>query len=93
VGQDFDFQIRWIVACKRVLKDNGTVWISGLYHSMFACGHARNLQGFRVLNDISWYKPNAAPNSGRRIFTASHETLIWASKSKKAKRVFNYDVI
>ena len=57
----------------------------------FACGHALNLQGFRVLNDISWYKPNAAPNLGRRMFTASHETLIWASKSKKARHTFNYD--
>ena len=43
------------------------------------------------MNDISWYKPNAAPNLGRRMFTASHETLIWASKSKKARHTFNYD--
>lgn len=91
VEEDFDFHLKWIEACKRVLKDDGTIWISGTYHSIFACGYALNLLGFRVLNDISWYKPNAAPNLGRRMFTASHETIIWASKSKKARHTFNYD--
>jgi site-specific DNA-methyltransferase (adenine-specific) len=93
VEEDFDFHYKWIEACKRVLKDDGTIWISGTYHSIYACGYALNLQGFRVLNDISWYKPNAAPNLGRRMFTASHETIIWASKSKKAKHTFNYDAM
>ena len=91
VEADFDFHQRWISATRRVLKENGTIWISGTYHSIYACGLALNLQGFRVLNDIAWYKPNAAPNLGRRMFTASHETLIWASKSKKARHTFNYD--
>lgn len=88
---DFEFHMNWIEACKRILKPNGTIWISGTYHSIFACGHALNLQGFRVLNDVAWFKPNASPNLSGRMFTASHETLIWASKSKKAKHVFNYD--
>lgn len=88
---DFKFHFDWIAACKRVLKPNGSIWISGTYHSIYACGYALQLQDFRVLNDIAWYKPNAAPNLGCRMFTASHETLIWASKSKKAKHVFNYD--
>jgi len=93
VEADFDFHMSWIEACRRVLKDNGTIWISGTYHSIFACGHALNLQGFRVLNDVAWYKPNAAPNLGRRMFTASHETIVWASKSKKARHTFNYDAM
>lgn len=91
VESDFEFHMEWIAACKRVLRPNGSLWVSGTYHSIFACGHALALQGFRVLNDISWYKPNAAPNLGRRMFTASHETLIWASKSTKARHTFNYD--
>ncbi len=93
VEEDFDFHFKWIEACKRVLKENGTIWISGTYHSIYACGYALNLQDFRVLNDIAWYKPNAAPNLGRRMFTASHETIIWASKSKKARHTFNYDAM
>jgi len=88
---DFDFHYQWIAACKRVLKSNGSIWISGTYHSIYACGYALQLQDFRILNDVAWYKPNAAPNLGCRMFTASHETIIWASKSKKAKHTFNYD--
>lgn len=88
---DFNFHFRWIAACKRVLKPNGSIWISGTYHSIYACGYALQLQDFRILNDVAWYKPNAAPNLGCRMFTASHETIIWASKSKKAKHTFNYD--
>ncbi len=93
VEEDFNFHFEWIKACRRVLKDNGTIWISGTYHSIYACGYALNLQGFRVLNDIAWYKPNAAPNLGRRMFTASHETIIWASKEKSSKHTFNYDAM
>ena len=88
--QDFDFHYSWIQACRRVLKKDGTIWISGTYHSIFACGYALQLQDFRILNDIAWYKPNASPNLGCRMFTASHETIIWASKSKKSKHTFNY---
>lgn len=91
VEEDFAFHLRWIAACQRVLRPSGTIWISGTYHSIFACGHALQSLGFRILNDIAWYKPNAAPNLGCRMFTASHETLVWASKSKQAKHTFNYD--
>ena len=88
--EDFQFHYSWIEACRRVLKKDGTIWISGTYHSIFACGYALQLLDFRILNDIAWYKPNASPNLGCRMFTASHETLIWASKSKKSKHTFNY---
>lgn len=90
---DFEFHFAWLEACQRVLKPNGTLWVSGTYHSIYACGYAMQLLGYRILNDIAWYKPNASPNLGRRMFTASHETLIWASKSKKAKHTFNYQLL
>ena len=90
VAEDFEFHHEWIAQCKRVLNPNGTIWISGTYHSIYACGYALQLQGWRMLNDISWYKPNAAPNLGCRMFTASHETILWASVSKKSKHIFNY---
>ena len=93
VAEDFDFHHSWIAACKRLLHPDGTIWISGTYHSIFACGYALQIQGWRLLNDISWYKPNAPPNLGCRMFTASHETILWASVSEKAKHVFNYDTM
>lgn len=91
VEADFAFHKKWIDACRRVLKPEGTIWISGTYHSIYACGFALQTAGFHMLNDIAWFKPNAAPNLSCRFFTASHETLLWARKSKAAKHVFNYD--
>lgn len=88
--EDFNFHVEWIEACKRVLKPNGTIWISGTYHSVYQCGAALQMLGYHILNDIAWYKPNAAPNLSCRYFTASHETLLWARKDKKAKHPFNY---
>lgn len=89
--EDFKFQNEWISACKRILKPAGTIWISGTYHSIYQCGFALQRNGYHILNDIAWFKPNAAPNLSCRFFTASHETLIWARKDKKAKHIFNYE--
>nr|VFJ88494.1 MAG: DNA modification methylase [Candidatus Kentron sp. LFY] len=90
VAENFDFHLSWIGACKRILKPNGTIWISGTYHSIYQCGYALQRLGFHILNDIAWFKPNAAPNLSCRYFTASHETLIWARKDKDAKHLFHY---
>lgn len=87
---DYDFHYKWIEACRRVLKPHGTLWVSGTYHSIYQCGHALQSLGYHVLNDIAWFKPNASPNLSCRFFTASHETIIWVRKEKKAKHVFNY---
>lgn len=91
--KDFEFHLNWIKAVRRVLKPSGTIWISGTYHSIYQCGFALQAAGFHILNDISWFKPNASPNLSCRFFTASHETLIWARKDKKAKHVFNYNLM
>jgi site-specific DNA-methyltransferase (adenine-specific) len=89
--KNFDFHLKWISACRRVLKPSGTIWISGTYHSIYQCGFALQMSNFHFLNDISWFKPNASPNLSCRFFTASHETLLWARKEKKAKHTFNYE--
>ena len=88
--KNFEFHNEWIKECRRVLKPNGTIWISGTYHSIYQCGFALEINKFHFLNDIAWLKPNASPNLSCRFFTASHETLIWARKEKKGKHTFNY---
>jgi site-specific DNA-methyltransferase (adenine-specific) len=93
IESDFNFHDLWINACKRVLKPNGSLWVSGTYHSIYACGYVLQKQGWHIINDICWYKPNAAPNLSCRMFTASHETLLWVRKDKKAKHTFNYDAM
>ncbi len=87
------FHNTWIQACKRILKPEGTIWISGTYHSIYQCGYLLQKNNFHMLNDIAWFKPNAAPNLSCRFFTASHETLLWARKDKKSKHTFNYSEI
>ena len=93
IDEDFKFHQNWINACRRVLKPNGTIWISGTYHSIYACGFALQKSDFKILNDICWFKPNASPNMSCRYFTASHETLIWAIKDKNSKHIFNYETM
>lgn len=93
VEKDFAFHYNWIKACKRILKPDGTIWVSGTYHSIYACGYALQLTGYKILNDISWFKPNASPNLSGRYFTASHETLIWARKEKNARHKFDYKLM
>jgi len=88
--EDFIFHDNWISACRRILKPEGTIWISGTYHSIYQCGYILQKNDFHILNDIAWFKPNASPNLSCRFFTASHETIIWARKDKKAKHTFNY---
>ncbi|MBR2124430.1 MAG: site-specific DNA-methyltransferase [Acetobacter sp.] len=91
--EDFHFHNQWIQACQRVLKPHGTIWISGTYHSIYICGFLLQRLGFKILNDICWFKPNAAPNMSCRYFTASHETLLWAKKDPKGKHIFHYDLM
>ena len=93
VDDDFKFHQNWIDACRRVLKPGGTIWISGTYHSIYQCGYILQTLKYHILNDVSWFKPNASPNLSCRFFTASHETLIWARKEKKAKHIFNYQAM
>lgn len=88
--EDLKFHETWISECQRILKPEGTIWISGTYHSIYQTGYILQKLKFHILNDISWFKPNASPNLSCRFFTASHETLIWARKDKKAKHYFNY---
>lgn len=93
IFEDFNFHKNWLEICKRLLKPNGTLWVSGTYHSIYTCGFAMLTLNYHILNDIAWFKPNASPNLSCKYFTASHESLIWARKDKKAKHYFNYDAM
>jgi site-specific DNA-methyltransferase (adenine-specific) len=85
-----EFNIEWLKRCQRVLKPNGTIWVTGTHHVIFSVGYAMQQLGFKVLNDIAWEKPNPPPNLSCRYFTHSTETILWAAKNAKSKHVFNY---
>jgi len=90
---DVNFHEKWISECRRILKPSGTIWISGTNHSIYQCGYLLQKLNFHILNDITWFKPNAAPNLACTTFAHSHETLLWAKKDKKTKHIFNYEIM
>jgi site-specific DNA-methyltransferase (adenine-specific) len=85
-----EFNRQWLAACRRVLKPDGTLWVTGTSHVIHSVGFAMQQLGFKLLNDITWVKPNPPPNLSCRYFTHATETVIWAAKSKKSKHKFNY---
>lgn len=88
--ENHNFNLEWLRRCQRVLKPNGTIWVSGTHHVIFSIGVAMQQLGFKILNDIAWEKPNPPPNLSCRYFTHSTETILWAAKNEKSKHVFNY---
>ncbi|MEI7705911.1 MAG: site-specific DNA-methyltransferase [Deltaproteobacteria bacterium] len=89
---DHSFQLGWLQACRRVLKPSGTLWVSGTQHVIFSVGYAMQELGFHLLNTVTWFKPNAAPNLACRMFTHSTEILLWAApmRTKPLAHRFNY---
>ncbi|HVZ54101.1 MAG TPA: site-specific DNA-methyltransferase [Pseudolabrys sp.] len=89
-----DFSRAWLLACRRVLKPAGTIWVIGSYHNIFRVGAMMQDLGFWILNDVIWRKTNPMPNFRGRRFTNAHETLIWASRGADAKGyTFNYEML
>lgn len=84
---------RWLEAARRVLKEDGSIWVIGSYHNIFRVGYILQDMGFWILNDIIWDKVNPMPNFKGTRFTNAHETLIWAVKSPKSKYTFNYEAM
>jgi modification methylase len=93
--EEYDrFTRAWLGECRRVLKDEGTLWVIGSYHNIFRVGAALQDLGYWLLNDVVWRKTNPMPNFKGTRFTNAHETLIWAAKSRGQRRyTFNYDAL
>lgn len=88
-----EFNRAWLALCQRVLKPTGTIWVSGTSHVIHSVGFAMQQLGFKLLNDISWVKPNPPPNLSCRYFTHATETIIWAAKNAKSRHTFNYKLM
>ena len=89
-----DFTRAWLLACRRVMKPNATLWVIGSYHNIFRVGTLLQDLGFWILNDIVWRKSNPMPNFRGRRFTNAHETLIWAAReSTNRNYTFNYEAL
>ena len=86
-----EFNTAWLSRCQKVLKPNGTLWVSGTHHVIHSVGYAMQQLGMKLLNGITWEKPNPPPNLSCRYFTHSTETILWAAKNEKSKHYFDYE--
>jgi site-specific DNA-methyltransferase (adenine-specific) len=87
----YNFNLSWIEESYRVLKEGGTLWVSGTYHNIYTIGSIiDSIEDFRILNNITWVKTSPPPNLSCRFFTHSTETILWVRKGKKSKHFFNY---
>ncbi len=91
--ENHELNRQWLERCRRVLRQDGTIWVSGTAHVIHSVGYAMQQLGFKLLNDIVWLKPNPPPNLSCRYFTHTTETLIWAAKSSSSKHHFDYQLM
>lgn len=87
------FNRAWLGACRKKLKPDGTIWVSGTYHNIFSVANSMNALGYKILNVITWVKTNPPPNISCRYFTFSTEFIIWARRSAKIPHYYNYELM
>ena len=88
-----EFNRKWLLLCREKLKDNGTIWISGTHHNIFAIANLLTELGYKILNVITWAKTNPPPNISCRFFTYSTEFILWARKFPKVPHKYNYELM
>ena len=94
ISDKHKFNRKWIKLSKKVLKPNGSIWVSGTLHNIYSIGLALEQEGFKIINNITWQKTNPPPNLACRCFTHSTETILWAQKAdKKSRHYFNYELM
>lgn len=93
VEENHEFNKSWLLLCQKLLKPNGTIWVSGTQHIIHSVGFAMQELGYKLLNDITWVKPAPPPNLSCRYFTHATETIIWAAKNKKSKHYYDYELM
>jgi site-specific DNA-methyltransferase (adenine-specific) len=84
------FNTQWLTLSRALLSEDGSIWVSGTRHVIYSVGFAMQQIGFRLLNEITWQKPNPPPNLSCRYFTHATETILWASKSARSRHTFHY---
>jgi site-specific DNA-methyltransferase (adenine-specific) len=88
--ENHNFNREWLRRCQALLKPHGSLWVSGTHHVIHSVGYAMQQLGMKLLNQVTWQKPNPPPNLACRYLTHSTETLLWAAKNDKSKHTFNY---
>ncbi len=93
ITADHNFNILWLDQCRRLLRPNGTLWVTGTSHNIHSVGYALQTLDYKILNDIAWFKVNPPPNLACRYFTHATETILWAAKNAKSRHTFHYSLM
>ena len=93
IEETHKFNLEWLKRCQNILTKDGTIWVSGTMHVIYSLGFAMQQLGFKILNDIAWFKINPPPNLSCRYFTHATETVLWVAKNKDSKHYFNYPLM
>lgn len=88
-----DFNKRWLLACRNVMKEGATIFATGTYHNIFSIASCMMELGYRILNIIVWQKTDAKPTLSRNYFNFTTEYIVWARKNEKTNHFFNCDLM
>lgn len=87
------FNKKWLSECRNVLKDDGTIFVTGTYHNIFSVAACMVELGYKILNIIVWQKSDAKPTLSRNYFNFTTEYIVWARKCEKVNHYFNCDLM
>lgn len=87
------FNKTWLSACRNILKEDGTIFVTGTYHNIFSVANCMVELGYRILNIIVWQKSDAKPTLSRNHFSFTTEYIVWARKNEKVTHFFNCDLM
>ena len=51
-AEDHRFNVRWLKEACRILKPDGTIWVTGTHHIIFSLGFALQKMRFKIINVI-----------------------------------------
>lgn len=87
------FNKGWLTKCRKLLKEDGTIWVCGTYHNIYSVEQCLIELGFKILNIVVWQKldPPPTPYGGRLNFSA--EYIVWARKNDNIPHCFNYELL
>ena len=85
------FTYNWLKECYRLLKESGTIWVSGTHHNIFDVEREMKKIGFKIINIVIWHKSDPPPLIYKNKLRFSYEFIIWAKKG--TKHFFDYEAM
>ena len=86
-AEDHRFNVRWLKEACRILKPDGTIWVTGTHHIIFSLGFALQTMRLKLINQITWAKPDPPPNALHTAFT--HPKAVVVRPSPREPRVLD----